>query len=139
MSASSESFIPRQQEYAFPAAPWTFNPSDIASVPMLPEVSEEPFYREQRSMSYSYGHEDLFSTSLANQFLGTIMQEDDEEEIFERTRSKSSAAIMDIWNTPESNQIEDAKWMAAHHRFGEQQRRFSLRPSISLLERFVCV
>lgn len=150
-------FVPRQ-EYAFPArnsaaaaAPWSFNP-DIASAPMLPEVSEEPYYRQYRSMSLSFGQPDLFSpsTSSANQFLNTIMQEDDEEEEeyrFERTRSKSSAAIMDIWNTPLSTEVEDAKWLAVHHRTttrslftptdtATSERRFSLAPSISLLERF---
>lgn len=141
------------------AAPWSpFHPDTIASVPMLPEVSESPFYREYRSMSLSFGHDDLFSNtgSSANQFLNTIMQEEDEEVEpddlyrFERTRSKSSAAIMDIWNSPLSNEVEDAKWMAVHHRTTQQQqqrsslftppvshseRRFSLAPNISLLER----
>ncbi|KAI8051845.1 PSP1 C-terminal conserved region-domain-containing protein [Thamnidium elegans] len=151
LTATSEVFVPRQTEYAFPArnsAPWSFNP-DIASAPMLPEVSEEPYYRQYRSMSLSFGQPDLFSpsTSSTNQFLNTIMQEDDEEEEyrFERTRSKSSAAIMDIWNTPLSNEIEDAKWLAVHHRTNTarslltppdttSERRFSLAPSISLLE-----
>ncbi|KAI9255339.1 PSP1 C-terminal conserved region-domain-containing protein [Helicostylum pulchrum] len=123
---------------------------------MLPEVSEEPYYRQYRSMSLSFGQPDLFSPSASstNQFLNTIMQEDDEEEEeeyrFERTRSKSSAAIMDIWNTPLSTEVEDAKWLAVHHRTTTTaaaasrslltppdttcDRRFSLAPSISLLE-----
>ncbi|CAO3631893.1 unnamed protein product [Mucor hiemalis] len=111
--------------------------NDIASVPMLPEVSESPFYREQRSMSYSFGHDDFYNNNQQHQLfeknLSTIMQEEDEEDdidlesYYKRTRSKSSAAIMDIWSPSHHVQtdVEDAKWLAAQHR---NTRRSSLIP-----------
>lgn len=109
---------------------------DIASVPMLPEVSEEPFYREQRSMSYSFTTQD--DAKLFNHhhlFLDTIMQEEDEEDDQQqqdeskRTRSKSSAAIMDIWH-PSLKEDDAKKWTMANNISG---RRSSLIPP-SLLD-----
>ncbi|KAF7727184.1 hypothetical protein EC973_007959 [Apophysomyces ossiformis] len=80
---------------------------DIASVPMLPEVSVEPFFREQRSMSYTVGHDDWPRYVSQQQQLDTMQEEDEtltamEEEMLLaarfRARSKSSAAAFDIWN-----------------------------------------
>ncbi|CAO3622726.1 unnamed protein product [Mucor fragilis] len=113
---------------------------DIASVPMLPEVSEEPFYREQRSMSYSFTQDDAKMFNHHHLFLDTIMQEDDEEEDHhqqqqqqqdesKRTRSKSSAAIMDIWH-PSLKEDDAKKWTIANNISG---RRSSLIPP-SLLD-----
>ncbi|OAD04807.1 hypothetical protein MUCCIDRAFT_155723, partial [Mucor lusitanicus CBS 277.49] len=118
----------RFNDYAFP--PIRRNSAihtlfeDIASVPMLPEVSEEPFYREQRSMSYSFTQDDTSMFNHHHLFLDTIMQEEDEEEDHhhqqlqqqqqqqeesKRTRSKSSAAIMDIWH-PSLKEDDAKKW-----------------------------
>ncbi|KAG0177967.1 hypothetical protein DFQ29_004124 [Apophysomyces sp. BC1021] len=90
---------------------------DIASVPMLPEVSVEPFFREQRSMSYTVGHDDWPRYVSQQQQLDTMQEEDEtlsamEEEMLLaarfRARSKSSAAAFDIWNPG----MEDARsWM----------------------------
>lgn len=126
---------------------------DIASVPMLPEVSVEPLFREHRSMSYSFGHDDLwqynkmFSSNVSSALLGPMQEEDEESHLCDedelasaraRVRSKSSAAIMDIWNplvsTPKD--IEDAKWKVAghnvesHHNYSNNRRRASLAPSL---------
>ncbi|KAI8976128.1 hypothetical protein BDB01DRAFT_804611 [Pilobolus umbonatus] len=165
----------RLQDYAFPpiqrnsainaADKWSSTPPpwsnslfstppqdypDIASVPMLPEVSVEPLFREQRSMSYSFGNEDMwqynkmFSSNSINALLGPMQEEDeempmdeDEMALSRRVRSKSSAAIIDIWNprvnTPKD--IEDAKWKVAghnveNHGFNSNRRRASLAPSL---------
>lgn len=145
------SFPPRSSPATTPSATSTWSSSnffnDIASVPMLPEVSESPFYREQRSMSYSFGHNDFYNINQQHQFmfdknLSTIMQEEDDNEAegeeedddeidlesyYKRTRSKSSAAIMDIWSPSHHVQtdVEDAKWLAAQHK---NTRRSSLIP-----------
>lgn len=139
---------------------------------MLPEVSESPFYREQRSMSYSFGHNDFYRINQQDQFmfdknLSTIMQEEDDddqveggedeidlESYYKRTRSKSSAAIMDIWSPSHlvQSDVEDAKWLAAQQKNTRRsslippstttatipmppQRRFSFAPP-SLIQRF---
>ncbi|ORE06256.1 hypothetical protein BCV72DRAFT_228582 [Rhizopus microsporus var. microsporus] len=147
------------------AAPWSVlntgsmtSPTeypDIASVPMLPEVSGEPFYREHRSMSYSFGFEEqwqlkhhfqqqqhhqlqqhynmisnnknapLFSNnsgSAPSNLLDTMHEEEEEEGEEEdllraRVRSKSSAAVMDIWSPLKDNRN--------NHAF---HRRLSLAP-----------
>ncbi|KAG2196479.1 hypothetical protein INT46_001044 [Mucor plumbeus] len=131
----------RFTDYAFPpirrsTAIHTLS-EDIASVPMLPEVSEEPFYREQRSMSYSFTTQD--DAKLFNHhhlFLDTIMQEDEEDDDDQqqqdeskRTRSKSSAAVMDIWH-PSLKEDDTKKWTMANNISG---RRSSLIPP-SLLD-----
>lgn len=153
--------LARLQDYAFPPAqrnsaintasgndywpsphpPWSLNNSpqqdypDIASVPMLPECSVEPFYREQRSMSYSFGAYDwphknqfqqqqrsqlqqhynnisnssgggLFTPTHSTSLLDTMHEEENEEEmdlLRARVRSKSSAAVMDIWSPLKDN------------------------------------
>lgn len=91
---------------------------DIASVPMLPEVSPEPFFREYRSMSYSVDTLDkddfLFYRfkPQKQQHLGIMHEErDDDDDLLSaamdeemlaaaqlRARSKSSAAAFDIWH-----------------------------------------
>ncbi|KAG0766491.1 hypothetical protein G6F57_003272 [Rhizopus arrhizus] len=90
----NEDPINRLQDYAFPhsvinAATWY---PDIASVPMLPEVSVEPFFREQRSMSFAYDWPVFTNTSP----LDTMHEEEEEDDLLRaRVRSKS---VMDIWS-----------------------------------------
>jgi hypothetical protein len=131
-------------------------------VSMLPEVTEVPFYRQQRSMSYSFGQptqqeddqddQDLFySTNHHHLFLDTIMQEEEEEEEdtvqFERIRSKSSSVMMnDIWHPTSSLDNNRRRsslipppppiYNNEVNELRERMRRFSLAPiSSSLLER----
>lgn len=53
-----------------------------------------------------------------------------ENDVVARTRSKSTAAIMDIWNPHHNLQtdIEDAKWIFANNRTTTSARRSSLAP-----------
>lgn len=111
---------------------------DIASVPMLPEVSTEPYFREYRSMSFSIDasndrdeipppHHQHHPRFPSHQQLGTMHEEEDdieEEELLMsaamddemlaqaqlRARSKSSAAAFNIWHP--SHATEDTRsWM----------------------------
>lgn len=148
----------------------------IPQEPMLPEVTEVPFYRQQRSMSFSFGQpaqkekkrnntdnnddddddDDLIYSTNHHLFLDTIIQEDEEDEDFmqfERTRSKSSAMINDIWHPTSSlDNTTNEIWMNNKRRFSlipppplynnemhdsrQGTRRFSLAPiSSTLLER----
>ncbi|KAI8884404.1 PSP1-domain-containing protein [Backusella circina FSU 941] len=151
-----EPFRNQSQDYAFPpirrnsaistadkfsTPSWNtplFGPQDypdIASVPMLPEVSVEPLYREQRSMSYSFGNDDFWQFNTNNQQftspLDTMEEEDDEEDdvllLRERSRSKSSAAVLDIWHPSSTS-------MTPHHPLGwmPTERRRSLAQTLPL-------
>ncbi|KAJ8663802.1 hypothetical protein O0I10_000076 [Lichtheimia ornata] len=111
---------------------------DIASVPMLPEVSTEPYFREYRSMSFSIDasndrdeipppHHQHHPRFPSHQQLGTMHEEEDDIEDEEllmsaamddemlaqaqlRARSKSSAAAFNIWHP--SHATEDTRsWM----------------------------
>ncbi|KAI9316655.1 hypothetical protein BX666DRAFT_181971 [Dichotomocladium elegans] len=109
---------------------------DIASVPMLPEVSAEPLFREYRSMSYSIDasdRDDYYRSFIAPKHLGTFQEEEDDnslngdymmssamdDELLAqaqlRSRSKSSAAAFSIWLP---SQEESRSWM----RFSNQRR-----------------
>ncbi|KAI9275534.1 PSP1 C-terminal conserved region-domain-containing protein [Phascolomyces articulosus] len=61
---------------------------DIASVPMLPEVSTEPFFREHRSMSYSIDNSTHhpttdFNNSRFAQHLVTMHEEEDDDDMIQ--------------------------------------------------------
>jgi hypothetical protein len=146
--------LPHPSEYTFPPANTTQRRNSYHNLfppqeSMLPEV---PFYRQQRSMSYSFGQQEedddmFYSTNHHHLFLDTIMQEEEEEEEeihFERTRSKSSSIMMnDIWhpttvdNNRRSSLIPPPTYNCEINQLRERIRRFSLAPiSSSLLERY---
>lgn len=98
---------------------------DIASVPMLPEVSTEPFFREYRSMSYSVDHDDYFNRGIPRHSM-TMHKEEDEDELLSaaldnemlaaaqlRARSKSSAAAFDIWHPNHPSSDDPQSWRMA--------------------------
>lgn len=121
----------QQQQIAAATAPWSSTYNNISSVPMLPEVSEEPFYRTTRSMSYSFGHNNNtnpFSPTPSSYYLpdatqdttfmqqqqeNFLLEEEEEEEereqadilrfMYIRTRSKSTAAVMVAPPPPHEN------------------------------------
>ncbi|KAI8047837.1 PSP1 C-terminal conserved region-domain-containing protein [Gilbertella persicaria] len=111
--------------------------SATAGLPWFPlHPSEEPssFYREHRSMSYSFSTQDAFVNPVV---LDTIMQEEEDEvDMKERTRSKSTAAIMsNIWNPSFKQQDDNQKWVhptttSTHSRVVGSGRRLSLAPSM---------
>ncbi|KAI8982576.1 PSP1 C-terminal conserved region-domain-containing protein [Pilobolus umbonatus] len=105
--------------------------SSILSVPMLPGVSLEPIYRQQRSLSFSmgqdptfFGYDDydeppqqqLFKTSLA-----TMEEEDDLLDEIDlshiRSRSKSSGAAFGLLS-----QAQHSRLMNSHLRRGSEQQ-----------------
>ncbi|KAI8380545.1 PSP1 C-terminal conserved region-domain-containing protein [Choanephora cucurbitarum] len=133
---------PLQPQYAFPpmrrnsatatmGLPW-FSSSNSIHLPSMTSASsssseDKPFFREHRSMSYSYT-QDAFQSP---QVLQTIMQEEDIPEDIrqERTRSKSTAAIMNnIWN-PSVQQDDNQRWVQNNRVIGSG-RRLSLAPSL---------
>ncbi|KAI7893195.1 PSP1 C-terminal conserved region-domain-containing protein [Mucor mucedo] len=106
---------------------WTPFPDNNINSSRRPSLLPHP--SDLRTWSFREEEKDLFSPGFHHVVA--------EEEAFERTRSKSSAAIMDIWNTTADEPQEDSTWRAVHYRF--EQRRLSLGPTVSSLERCVCV
>ncbi|KAG2199445.1 hypothetical protein INT47_011557 [Mucor saturninus] len=102
---------------------WTPFPDNNINSSRRPSLLPHP--SDLRTWSFREEEKDLFSPGFHHVVA--------EEEAFERTRSKSSAAIMDIWNTTADEPQEDPTWRAVHYRF--EQRRLSLGPTVSSLER----
>ncbi|KAL7309144.1 hypothetical protein PS15m_011260 [Mucor circinelloides] len=96
-----------------PVAPNTpaeqyFDPTGILSTPMLPQVSVEPIYRQQRSFSFSmgqdptfFGYEDYHNSRSSNSMLTPTMEEEEESDTFDdaylRSRSQSSNTAFGIY------------------------------------------
>jgi len=96
-----------------PVAPNTpaeqyFDPTGILSTPMLPQVSVEPIYRQQRSFSFSmgqdptfFGYEDYHNPRSSNSMLTPTMEEEEESDTFDdaylRSRSQSSNAAFGMY------------------------------------------
>ncbi|KAI8371066.1 hypothetical protein BD560DRAFT_454372 [Blakeslea trispora] len=132
-----------QPHYAFPpmrrnsatatmGLPWFSNTTTAIQLPSMTSASsssDKPFFREHRSMSYSYTQDAFPSPAI----LDTIVQEESVEDMRqERTRSKSTAAIMsNIWN-PSVQQDDNQRWFQNNRVIGSG-RRLSLAPSSSYL------
>lgn len=74
-----------------------YDPTAILSVPMLPSVSLEPIYRQQRSFSFSMGQDPTFFgyDDYSNNRLAPTMEEEEEDQFddaYLRARSQSSNA-----------------------------------------------
>lgn len=99
-----------------------FDPHAILSTPMLPNVSVEPIYRQQRSYSFSmgqdpalFGYDDYAGTR--NALLAPTMEEEEENDTFAddddaylRSRSQSSNAAFGMYPS--------GHWMHNTHRRG---------------------
>ncbi|KAL9554259.1 hypothetical protein MBANPS3_002899 [Mucor bainieri] len=103
-----------------------FDPHAILSAPMLPHVSVEPIYRQQRSFSFSmgqdpalFGYDDYYyssnnARSTSNALLAPTVEEQEEEEsdtfddAYLRSRSQSSNAAFGMY--------PNGHWMHTHRR-----------------------
>ncbi|KAG1446813.1 hypothetical protein G6F56_009457 [Rhizopus delemar] len=118
-------------------------PNSVLSVPMLPGVSLEPIYRQQRSLSFSmgqdptfFGYDDYEEPYQHVQFkssLEPMVEEQEEDELdnidlaFIRSRSKSSGAAFGLLSQAqharlsrrESEQLEDGQRRRSSRFFNE--------------------
>lgn len=86
-----------------------FDPHAILSTPMLPHVSVEPIYRQQRSFSFSmgqdpafFGYDDYYNARNSTSVMLTpTVEEEEESDTFEdaylRSRSQSSNAAFGLY------------------------------------------
>ncbi|KAI9277661.1 hypothetical protein BY458DRAFT_554375 [Sporodiniella umbellata] len=102
--------LARLQDYAFPAAQRRNSAANAAAGEDWTEAAPwssvqgepaEAFRGQQRSMSYSYdwpaAQRNAFHYQPVFSFLDTMCEEEGEDTSRARVRSKSSAAVMDIW------------------------------------------
>lgn len=117
-------------------------PSSVLSVPMLPGVSLEPIYRQQRSLSFSmgqdpafFGYDDYEEPYQHVQYKSSLepMAEEQEEEEFDsldlsfiRSRSKSSGAAFGLLSQSQHAHLL-ARRESEHLEDIQQQRRRSSR------------
>lgn len=106
--------------------------SSILSVPMLPGVSMEPIYRQQRSLSFSMGQDPTFfgyddyddqPPQSQQMFKTSLATMEEEEDMFDeidlthiRSRSKSSGAAFGLLS-----QAQHSRLMNTHIRRGSEQ------------------
>ncbi|GAN00701.1 PSP1-domain-containing protein [Mucor ambiguus] len=97
-----------------------FDPNAILSTPMLPHVSIEPIFRQQRSLSFSMGQDPAFfgyddyhnARNTSTALLTPTVEEEEESDTFDdaylRSRSQSSNAAFGMY--------PNGHWMHTHRR-----------------------
>ncbi|KAG0749614.1 hypothetical protein G6F57_003478 [Rhizopus arrhizus] len=114
-------------------------PNSVLSVPMLPSVSLEPIYRQQRSLSFSmgqdptfFGYDDYEEPYQHVQFkssLEPMAEEQEEDELdnfdlaFIRSRSKSSGAAFGLLSQSQHARLLNRR--GSEQQLEESQRRGS--------------